>query len=79
VSNALGEYKLFDKFTFSAYKDKDFRTALEESGRKTVVIAGVESHVCVEQTALDLVEAGYDEYKGIGSYAVCCRSSYNMC
>lgn len=60
VSNALGEYKLFDKFTFSAYKDKDFRTALEESGRKTVVIAGVESHVCVEQTALDLVEAGYD-------------------
>ena len=60
VTEALGRCRSFDKFTFSAYKDDAFRNALEDTGRKTVVIAGVESHVCVEQTALDLVQAGYN-------------------
>lgn len=59
LEEVLGESPVFDKFTFSAYKDEEFRRTLEESGRKTVVITGVESHVCVLQTALDLIEAGY--------------------
>lgn len=50
---------ILDKFTFSAYRNEEFRKALETSGRKTVVITGVESHVCVQQTAMDLIEAGY--------------------
>ncbi|MBR5316000.1 MAG: hydrolase [Firmicutes bacterium] len=60
VKEALGQHQEFDKFTFSAYKDEAFKAALEETGRKKVVLVGVETHVCVEQTALDLVEAGYD-------------------
>jgi nicotinamidase-related amidase len=50
---------ILDKFTFSAYRNEEFRKTLEASGRKTVVITGVESHVCVQQTAMDLIEAGY--------------------
>ena len=60
VKEALGEHQEFDKFTFSAYKNEEFKAALEATGRKKVVIVGVETHVCVEQTALDLIEAGYD-------------------
>ena len=59
LTEALGECSLFDKFKFSAYKDENFRKALEDTGRKTVVLTGVESHVCVEQTAIDLMQAGY--------------------
>lgn len=59
VAEALGEHQSFEKVTFSAYKTEEFKKALDESGRRTVVITGVEAHVCVEQTALDLVEAGY--------------------
>ena len=60
VGEALGEFTEIDKTTFSAYKNEEFKNALWESGRKTVILTGIETHICVEQTALDLIEAGYD-------------------
>jgi len=51
--------RVFGKMHFSAYADLDIRAALtEDDGRRQIVIAGVESHVCVLQTALDLQAAG---------------------
>jgi len=47
-----------EKLCFSACVDAVTR-ALEATGRRTVVLMGVEAHVCVLQTALDLLEAGY--------------------
>lgn len=46
------------KVKFSACVE-DVRRWLAESGRRTVLLAGIESHVCVMQTALDLLESGY--------------------
>lgn len=46
------------KTTFSAAGDPGF-TALLPAGTREVVIAGCEAHVCVLQTALDLVDSGY--------------------
>lgn len=59
VAEALGEFETIDKTSFSAYKNEEFRKALEEAGKNTVILAGIETHICVEQTALDLLEAGY--------------------
>ncbi len=47
------------KLEFSAYANPELRAALERTGRRQVVLVGVEAHVCVLQTALDLVEAGF--------------------
>ncbi|WP_242393792.1 hydrolase [Anaeromyxobacter oryzisoli] len=49
-----------EKMHFSCGADPGFAAALEATGRKQVVIAGMEAHVCVFQTARDLVAMGYE-------------------
>ncbi|MSP66792.1 MAG: hydrolase [Alphaproteobacteria bacterium] len=46
------------KLHFSCVADEDIRRQLLGQGRPQVVIAGIETHVCVMQTALDLVDLG---------------------
>lgn len=48
------------KMHFSCAPDPGFAAALEATGRRQVVIAGMETHVCVFQTARDLAAAGYE-------------------
>ena len=48
-----------DKTCFSACGSERFQRALRDCGRHTVVVAGIESHVCVYQTAQDLLAAGF--------------------
>ncbi len=62
IAEALGAFEPIDKTRFSAYGDENFREALESTGRKTVILAGIEAHICVEQTALDLLENGYEVF-----------------
>ena len=48
------------KTCFSACGQPEFGRRLEESGRKQVLLAGIETHICVYQTARDLRERGYE-------------------
>lgn len=48
-----------DKMCFSCYLSDPFRAALMATERTQVVICGVESHICVMQTALDAQSAGF--------------------
>ena len=50
------------KFSFSAFAEAQFKEALGESGRRQIVICGMETHVCVLQTAADMIAAGYDVF-----------------
>ena len=59
VEEALGEFEPIDKSSFSAWKNEEYQSELQKSGRKTVILMGIETHICVEQTALDLLENGY--------------------
>jgi nicotinamidase-related amidase len=48
------------KVTFSCGADDGFAKALAATGRRQVIVAGMETHVCVFQTVRDLVPAGYE-------------------
>ncbi len=51
-----------EKDTFSCYKNDTIREIIKKSGKKQIVIAGLETHICVLQTALDLKDDGYDVF-----------------
>jgi nicotinamidase-related amidase len=53
------EVRPIEKRAFSCCGEPDFIKAIEETGRKNIIIMGIETHVCVLQTVLDLVERGY--------------------
>lgn len=50
----------FDKSSFSCAGQKYFINAIETSGRRTAVLCGIEAHVCVFQTAMDILQKGMD-------------------
>jgi nicotinamidase-related amidase len=51
-----------EKLEFSAYANKAIKDELTRAGQPQIVLAGVEAHVCVLQTALELVAAGYQVF-----------------
>ena len=48
---------------------------LQESGKKQILLTGIESHICVLQTALDLRKKGYEVY--VAADAVSSRDPEN--
>ena len=49
-----------EKMRFSAVPSLDWMSDVTRDGRHQVVLAGMETHVCILQTALDLVARGFD-------------------
>ncbi len=65
-------YRPLEKIIFSAWGDEGFRNALEATGRHTPVMIGIETHICVCQTALEAAAAGFDVH--VVPDAVSCRN-----
>ena len=75
LSSNLEENLPYEKMTFSAYTDEVSAT-LEKTGRKKIIVAGMETHVCVFQTVRDLIASGYQVY--VVQDAVCSRTKDNF-
>ncbi len=52
----------FGRSTPSAYQAEAFRTALEASRRKRILLGGISLDLCTLHTSLDLLKAGYEVY-----------------
>ncbi len=50
----------YEKIAFSCCADENFMGALRKLNRNEVLVAGMETHVCVYQTANELIEYGYN-------------------
>lgn len=62
IRDLLKGFKSIAKSTFSCCGDSSFMSALKGTRRKQVILVGIESHVCVSQTAIDLIEKGYEVF-----------------
>lgn len=60
IAEELTDINPIEKITFSAYDTPEFVTDLEATGRKKVLLAGIETHICVYQTAAQLLANGYE-------------------
>jgi len=63
LRNALAEtagYQPVEKACFSAQGCGEFVAAMRMLKKKQIIVAGIETHVCVYQTVSDLLAAGYD-------------------
>ena len=60
VADLLSEIQPISKLSFSCCRNDRFVQALKVSNRNQVLIAGIETHVCIYQTAVDLVDLGYE-------------------
>ena len=59
IKELRNDAKIFEKNSFTGYTE-EVRKELEKLARNKIIITGMETHVCVLQTARDLILAGYD-------------------
>jgi nicotinamidase-related amidase len=60
ITANLGEECIFAKTTFSAAGEKYVLDSITATGKNQIIVVGMESHVCVLQTVLDMVSHGYE-------------------
>ena len=55
-------FNVMEKTAFSAMQQEEFKTTIKNSGKKQIIIGGIETHICVYQTVIELLEEGYEIY-----------------
>ena len=64
VADLLGKVDapVLEKTTLSCCGDEGLREALRHIDRPQIIVCGIEAHVCVQQTVLDLLAMDYQVY-----------------
>ena len=75
IKEAVQDFQPISKISFSCFDCQDFKAAVDKSGANTLIIAGVEAHICVAQTALDAV-GRYEVH--VVADGVSSRSGFNL-
>ena len=60
IAGKFPEFRYIEKTAFSCLDEPAFKKEITGTGKQNVIICGIESHVCVLQTCLDLLDGGYN-------------------
>jgi nicotinamidase-related amidase len=71
IQRELGDISPIEKVSFSCCGAETFNNKLNQWGRKQIILSGIETHVCVLQTADDLIRKGYEVH--VVADAICSR------
>ena len=75
IAQLLKDQQPIEKVSFSCVPNKRFMEVLTTLKRKHILVTGIEAHVCVYQTAADLIQEGYQVR--VARDAVSSRSAEN--
>ncbi len=75
VIDVLPAYHPIEKLSFSCCGEPNFMDLLKLQNRKTVILTGMETHICVLQTCIDLLREGL--FVHLARDAVCSRTKAN--
>ncbi len=59
ISILINEFNPSEKTAFSCCDDKVFMNSLNNGKTDTIILAGIEAHICVMQTAVDLMQNNF--------------------
>jgi len=62
LSEALEGFPVMVKSSFSCCGAPAWRESLVSSKKRQLILCGIEAHICVAQTALELLEQGFEVY-----------------
>lgn len=74
--NFTQETQVFEKTAFSVLKEPGFLDLLKSYNKKQIVICGIETHICVYQTAVSLIKEGFEVY--VAKDACASRKKYEF-
>ena len=75
VASHLEGNKPLPKKTFSSLGDPDINKRFTEIGRDQIILIGIETHICIHQTAMDLLSRGIETH--VVADAVSSRTEFN--
>lgn len=62
IRKVLAEFPTYDRTSINSWEDVEFRQAVEQSGRKKLIMAALWTEACLTFPALDALAAGYEVY-----------------
>lgn len=62
IISVFPKHKIIDRTSINAWVDANFRKAIEKTGRKKIVVAGLWTEACVLFPTLNMLQAGYEIY-----------------
>ncbi len=62
ITSIFPNQKIIDRTSINAWVDSNFRKAIESTGRKKIVVAGLWTEACVLFPTLDMLKAGFEVY-----------------
>jgi len=78
VQSVFPDIMPIDRTTLNAWEDKKFKTAVQATGRKKLLLAGLWTEVCVTLPALSAMEDGYEIYAVADASAGSSKQAHQM-